>query len=163
MKSKKFRKENLGLIASLVFICVILLFSLYFVEKPKTTDGITGMAPVKKSGGVVFTGNLVYLETIQKDSGEYIFSMDLEDRKRYVIEGTFNQPVNLLVLEESYYNAWTQDRKLKIYAAYVKDHAKELYSRFDINEGAAGTYYVILRSKENILSGDLRIIEVADL
>ena len=140
----------------------VVIFSFYYAENPSNTE-ISDDSIEEQNSGVVFTGNLVYGEALQKDVGEYIFNVELEEKARYVVEGTFNQPVNLLVLPESYYTPWLETREVKTNTVYIKDHTKDLYARFDVNTGGADTYYVILRSETSIISGNVRIIKVADL
>jgi hypothetical protein len=113
--------------------------------------------------GVQFTGILLHGEEINSEENTYIFNLTLEERRRVVIEGSFEQPVTFVLLAESYYSSWLRNRVVGVHNGYIKEPAEEFSIRTDINENAGGIYYFIIQSRENKINGEVKIFELAKL
>ena len=111
---------------------------------------------------VEFSVNLLRRETINTQETEHVFSIDLNERTRFVVEGTFENPVSFILLSEQYYPNWVESRVVGISVVYIKDYEKDFYARFDVNEGAGGKYYLITQSLTPI-NGEIRLFQVAKL
>lgn len=174
-KKKKPRGNKVLLGVCVLVLCVLgfLIYSMGITETPFeaaekqeggeiVTGAETSEAP-ETGSGVQFTGNLIYGERINKEDILHIFNRTLEERRRLVIEGSFEQPVTFVLLQEFYYNNWLRERIVKTHRGYIKEPAEEFSIRTDINENAGGVYYFIVQSQENEIRGEIKVFEVAKL
>jgi hypothetical protein len=158
----KLKKDRVILIGALAVIASAYLILINLPAQPatETVGEVTGAGVTDT--GIQFTGNLIHEEPINEQANEHVFSLQLAERTRLAVQGAFQQPITLIVLSETYYQAWQRDREVKTNAAYLKDK-ESFYKRFDVNQGEGGTYYFIIQSQNGNINGEVSVTELAKL
>lgn len=181
MSEKKPRGNRIlfGVVVLVLVVLGFLIYSMSITELPsgevgqegRVIGGVEGGGEIvaetpktpETGSGVQFTGYLIHEERIDREGNTYIFNQSLEERRRLVIEGSFEQPVTFVLMAETYYRQWLRDNKGKTNKAYVKDPVEKFYTRLDINENEGGVYYFIIQSQENGINGGIKVFELAKL
>jgi hypothetical protein len=157
----KLKTDRLMLVSAVAVIIIVSIILTNYGGKTTSEAGeVTGAGITDTS--IQFTGSTLYEETINKQAIEHVFSLNLEERRRLVVQGEFQQQVTIIVMSEMYYRIWQREREVTISMIYLKDK-ESIYKRFDVNEGAAGTYYFIIQSQNGNINGRIELIELAKL